>query len=109
MNHRTLTGAQKTRLRGLGQKLAVSLKLGKGGLTPALVEAVREQLRTRELVKLRFYGADREERAALCLRIASEGGCECVGAAGHTALFFRPHPEPALRRLTADIGQNEVH
>jgi len=100
MDQRNLTGAQRTHLRGLGQKLAVSLKLGKGGLTPAFFEAVRRQLRAHELVKLRFYGADRDERTALCLRIASEGQCEWVGAVGHTALFFRPNPEPGLRRVT---------
>ena len=109
MDQPALTGAQKTQLRGLGQKLAVSLKLGKDGLTPAFVEEVRRQLRTHELVKLRFYGADRDERAARWLRIASEGQCECVGAVGHTALFFRQHAEPALRRLTADVRRNEVH
>ena len=100
MDQRTLTGAQKTRLRGLGQKLAVSLKFGKGGATPAFFEAVRRQLHAHELVKLRFYGVDRDERAALCLRIASESKCEFVGAVGHTALFFRPNADPALRQVT---------
>ena len=50
-------------------------------------------------MKLRFVGADREERAALAERIADEGRCVCVGAVGHTALFFRPHPDPTARRV----------
>jgi len=36
-----LTGAQRTRLRGLGQKLEPSLKVGKAGLTPAFFVSVR--------------------------------------------------------------------
>jgi RNA-binding protein len=99
MDKLTLTGAQKTHLRGIGQRLDVSLKLGKGGLTPAFFAELRRQLTARELVKLRFFGADRDARAAYCLQIASEGQCEAVGAVGHTALFYCPHPDPAQRRL----------
>jgi RNA-binding protein len=95
-----LTGAQKAHLRSLGQTLAPSLKLGKGGLTPAFFAELQKHLRTHELVKLRFLGAGREERAAFCAQIADEGRCVCVGAVGHTALFYRQNPEPAERRVT---------
>jgi len=100
MDKPTLTGSQKSHLRGLGQRLEASLKIGKAGLTPAFFEELQRQLQARELVKLRFLGFDRDERAALCGRIASEGLCECVGAVGHTALFYRTNPDPALRRIT---------
>lgn len=95
-----LTGAQKSHLRGLGQKRDASLKVGKGGLTPEFFTELQKLLRADELVKLRFLGADRDERAALCDRIADEGRCVCVGAVGHTALFYRQHPEPKARKVT---------
>jgi RNA-binding protein len=94
-----LTGAQKSFLRGLGQKLEVTLKLGKGGLTPAFLGELQHSLRAHELVKLRFLGVDRDERGDLCLKIADEGRCVFVGAVGHTALFYRQHPEPAQRTV----------
>lgn len=94
-----LTGAQKSHLRGLGQNLAPALKLGKGGLTPEFFAELQRHLQTHELVKLRFLAADRDERAALCARIADEGRCVCVGAVGATALFYRQHPAPAERRI----------
>jgi len=94
-----LTGAQKTHLRGLGQHLAPALKLGKGGLTPAFFTELQKQLRAHELVKLRFLGAEREERAAFCAQIADEGRCVWVGSVGHTALFYRQHPEPTGRKI----------
>ncbi len=94
-----LTGAQKTFLRGLGQQLDPVLKLGKGGLTPTFYAELQKQLRAHELVKLRFVAADRDERAALCDQIADEGRCVCVGAVGHTALFYLQHPEPAERQI----------
>ena len=94
-----LTGAQRSRLRGLGQTRDADLKVGRGGLTPEFFAELQKLLRAHELVKLRFLGADRDERAELCARIADEGRCVCVGAVGHTALFYRQHPEPKERRI----------
>ena len=94
-----LTGAQKSHLRGLGQTLEAGLKVGRGGLTPEFFAELQKLLRAHELVKLRFLGTDRDERAALCTQIADEGRCVWVGAVGHTALFYRQHPEPEDRSL----------
>ncbi len=92
MSDTPLTGAQKSKLRALGQQLDATLKVGKEGLTPAFFTELTRALRANELVKLRFVGdADRDARATLCERIATEGHCACVGAVGHTALFHRPH------------------
>ena len=99
MDDTPLTGAQKSFLRGLGQRIEPTLKLGKSGLTPAFFAELQRQLRAMELLKLRFLGPDRKERALLCDQIASEGRCECAGAVGHTALFFRQNPDPAERRV----------
>ena len=95
-----LTGAQKSFLRGLGQKLEPALKLGRNGLTPEFFAELQKLLRAHELVKLRFLGAERDERPTLCARIADEGRCVFIGAIGHTALFYRQHPEPAERGIT---------
>jgi RNA-binding protein len=95
----SLTGAQKSYLRRLGQTLEPALKVGRSGLTPAFFAELQKLLRAHELVKLRFLGADRDERATLCEQIADEGRCVCVGAVGHTALFYRQHPEPAERTV----------
>lgn len=94
-----LTGAQKAHLRGLGQTLEPALKLGRSGLTPQFFTELQRLLRAHELVKLRFLGADRDERAAFCDRIADEGRCLCLGSVGHTALFYRQNPDPAARTI----------
>lgn len=94
-----LTGAQKSHLRGLGQKLEPGLKIGRGGLTPEFFAELQKLLRAQELVKLRFLGAERDERAALCEQIADEGRCVFVSSVGHTALFFRQSPDPQARHI----------
>lgn len=89
-----LTGAQKTKLRGLGQTLPDGAWLGRDGVTTEFLGELLRQLDARELVKLRFTaGQDRHERATLCEQIAREAACLCVGAVGHTALFWRPGAE----------------
>lgn len=95
-----LTGAQKSHLRATGQTLEAGLKVGRGGLTPEFFAELQKLLRAHELVKLRFLGADRDERAALCEKIADEGRCVFVSAVGHTALFYRQHPDPKERTIT---------
>jgi RNA-binding protein len=91
----SLSGAEKTKLRGRGQTLPDGAWLGKEGVTPAFLAELNRQLDRHELVKLRFTGGqDRHERAALSTAIESGAPCLCVGAVGHTALFWRPRPAP---------------
>ena len=93
MNPLSLTGAQKTKLRGLGQILSDSLRIGRQGPGPGIYTELNRQLDARELVKVRFEGADRETRAAHCDQITANAPCLCVGSVGHTALFWRAGSE----------------
>lgn len=95
MENLSLTGPQKTRLRGLGQTTEAAIKIGKAGLAPAFFREFARLLDARELIKIRFEGSDRHERAALVARIENETGVACVGTVGHTALFFRQNSDPA--------------
>lgn len=95
-----LTGAQKSHLRSVGQTLEAGLKVGRGGLTPEFFAELQKLLCTHELVKLRFLGADRNERSALCIQIADEGACVFVTAVGHTALFYRQKTDAKARTIT---------
>jgi RNA-binding protein len=94
-----LTGAQKTFLRGLGQTMEPSLKVGKAGLTPEFFRELQRHLNAQELVKLRFLGADRDERAEMIARITDEGRCVCPGSVGATALFVRQQADPEKRSI----------
>jgi len=90
MSLHQLTGAQKTRLRGLGQTLPDTLRVGREGATATVTAQLDHELTRRELVKARFTGGqDRHQRAALHDTLATATGSTCVGAVGHTALFWR--------------------
>jgi RNA-binding protein len=90
MTQPLLSGAQKTRLRGLGQTMPDTINVGREGATAAFLAQLDRELAQRELVKARFTGGqDRHERAALHDSLAAATRSECVGAVGHTALFWR--------------------
>lgn len=92
----SLTGAEKSRLRGRGQTLEASLKVGREGASPSVVSSLRALLAAQELVKIRYTAADRDERETLNARLAETTDSCLVGAVGGTALFFRPRaPEAA--------------
>lgn len=67
--------------------------VGQAGLTEAVLAETDNALGHHELLKIRLNAADRAERRAMIERIAGELGCELVHAIGHTALFYRRHPE----------------
>ncbi len=103
MTSPALTGAQRTRLRGLGQTSPDNLLVGRDGAAASVVSQLNHELTRRELVKVRFTGGqDRKERAALHDALASATQSECVGAVGHTALFFRRNSDTALQKVALD-------
>jgi len=98
-----LTGAQRTKLRGLGQTSPDNLLIGRDGAAGSVIAQLNRELTNRELVKVRFTGGqDRKERAGLHEALAHATQSECVGAVGHTALFFRRNPDPARQKVAFD-------
>ena len=99
------TGVQKTRLRGLGQTLPDTLHVGREGASASVATQLDHELTRRELVKLRFTGGqDRQARAALHEALAAATHSACVGAVGHTALFWRPGAEGSKLLPPDDTG-----
>jgi RNA-binding protein YhbY len=60
-----LSGAEKSRLRGRGQTMEAALKIGREGASPTVIAALDRLLTAHDLVKVRFMGADRDQRAIL--------------------------------------------
>jgi RNA-binding protein len=99
----SLTGAQKTHLRSLGQTMTDTLLVGREGAAASVIAQLDRELTRRELVKVRFTGGqDRHARAALHATLATATHSLCVGAVGHTALFWRLPADPAKSLLAAE-------
>lgn len=99
MSHLPLTGAQRSRLRGIGQTLEASIKIGQAGASPQVIAELNRLLGLHELVKVRYVGADREQRAAISATLPEQAACEHIGSVGATALFYRQNPVAEKRRI----------
>ncbi len=87
-----LAPADRRRLRGLGHAERPVVLVGREGLSATVVDAARQALAARELIKVRFgrgYEGDAAEAAA---KLACELDAHLVQAIGRTALYWRPQP-----------------
>ena len=72
--------------------LSVTLRVGKDGLTEAVVMELKDQLKSRELVKLKINKgviSDRRGRKSLISELESSTGSVSVFARGNIAVFWR--------------------
>jgi RNA-binding protein len=96
-----LTSSQAKYLRGLAHGLNPVVFVGHKGLTPAVLDSVREALDTHELIKLKFIDfKDRGLKAGMAAEIETQTDSRLAGLIGHTAIFYRRHPDAEKSRIT---------
>ncbi len=84
-----MTSAEKAAWRARAQTLKPAVKVGRSGVTPALVKELDLALRRMELVKVRF-SEGRDLLRDQCAELAAATQSDCVGGLGHVASFHRP-------------------
>ncbi len=96
----TMTGKERAALRSECNQLKPTVHIGLEGVTPALVDALEDALRARELVKIQLNKtADvtaREAANALAQRVRAE----VIQVIGRTTTLYRHNPE--LKRKAGD-------
>lgn len=93
-----LTSKQRSTLRGIASKYETILQVGKGGISEALVQQVKDALRKRELIKMRvLYNCPLDAREA-AEELAARTGSEVVQVIGSRfVLFLRNPKEPVVQ------------
>ena len=93
-----LTARQRQYLEGLAHDLSPVVRIGKGRLTPAVVEEARKSLLAHELVKVRINVDDASQRRALAEELAQSTGADLAGTIGKLAILYRARDEkPAIK------------
>lgn len=89
----TLTGKQKKFLKGLGHHLAPLVSIGKEGLTENVIKASKQELLTRELIKIKIANSSsiNKQEAAELLPEATES--TLVQLIGKTLLLYKENPK----------------
>jgi RNA-binding protein len=88
-----LTAKQRQFLRGLAHPLAPVVRIGKGGITAAVIAETTRSLQSHELIKVRLEMDEPKERRAAADRLASETDSQLAGTIGKTAILYRERDE----------------
>ncbi len=89
----TLSGKQKKFLKGLGHHLSPLISIGKEGLTENVFKATRQELLTRELIKVKIGTNSniKKQEAAELLPAATDS--TLVQLIGKTLLLYKENPK----------------
>jgi RNA-binding protein len=91
----TLTNPKLRKLKAEAPRLEPVVRVGKSGLTPAVLYSIQQALDARSLIKIRF-DQDRDERDVLAGKIVEATGAALIMQVGKVAVFYRPKPRSAL-------------
>jgi RNA-binding protein len=93
-----LTSKQRQYLKGLAHPLAPLVRVGKGGVTPAVIAETRKSLDSHELIKVRIEVDDTEARREIAQRLAAETEAYVAGMIGKIAILYRADDdEPTIK------------
>ena len=86
-----MTNSEIRKLKAAGQHLEPIVRVGKAGLTSAVLQSIDQALTARQLIKVRL-DKERDERAILADQIATDTGATLIMQVGKVAVFHRPLP-----------------
>lgn len=75
--------------RSLAGKLEATVRMGKAGVTAALVEEIRGQIKNRGMVKVKLLGTRREETKQIAGELAERCNAELVDVRGNTVSLWK--------------------
>ncbi|HYC89327.1 MAG TPA: ribosome assembly RNA-binding protein YhbY [Thermoanaerobaculia bacterium] len=90
---KTLTGKQRQFLKGLAHPLSPIVRVGKGGVTEAVIAETRKSLDSHELIKVRIDVDEGAERRTLADRLATAADAQLAGTVGKIAILYRERDE----------------
>jgi RNA-binding protein len=93
-----LKGKERAELRAEAHHLAPTVHIGQQGLTPSVVSALDDALRTRELVNVKLGSKDDVKPKDVANSLALATNAAVVQVIGRTATLFRENPEIEKKR-----------
>jgi len=91
-----LTGKQRRHLRALANRLPATVRVGKDGVTAALIASVAAELTHRELVKVALNPNATVAAADLARDLPAATGTRWVQTLGRTIVLYRPADPPEI-------------
>src|SRR5215467_5871351 len=89
---RTLTSGERRALRAKAHHLHPVVSIGGSGLTPSVLHEIDVNLTAHELVKVRVFNDDRDERERLLEQVCGDLDAAPVQHLGKILTLWRPSP-----------------
>lgn len=103
-----LTPTQRRALRAAAHHLNAVVSISQKGLTPTVLAEIDRCLKAHELIKVRLYDIERDERTVLCTAICTELQCAEVQHIGKLLVLWREDPErKAAEKSTLATRRND--
>lgn len=93
-----MKGKERAELRAEAHHLSPTVHVGQHGLTPAVIGALDDALRTRELVKVKLGNKDDVKPKDAANSLAEATNSDVVQVIGRTATLFRENPDLDKKR-----------
>ena len=94
-----LTTKQRQFLKGLAHALEPVVRVGRGGLTPAVISETRKSILAHELIKVRIETEESAARRELAEELARATDAELAGTIGKLAILYRRRDEKPKIKL----------
>ena len=88
-----LTPARRRELRSAAHHLNPVVSIAQKGLAATVLREIDNCLKTHELIKVRLYDIEREDRAALLAEICASLDCAPVQRIGNLLILWREKPK----------------
>jgi putative YhbY family RNA-binding protein len=99
--------AQRRALRAAAHHLNPVVSISQKGLTPSVLAEIDRCLKAHELIKLRLYGIEREDRDALFTEICTALNCAAVQHIGNLLVLWRENPKDASAQESAPVRRRK--
>lgn len=85
-------------LRSRAHHLKPVVSISQNGLSDNVMKEIDRSLKAHELIKVKFYGAERAEREAALNAICEGLDCAAVQHIGNILVLWRPKPEGEAKK-----------
>lgn len=103
-----ISPVERRALRAAAHHLKPVVSISQKGLTATVMAEIDRSLKAHELIKLRLYGIEREDREALSSEICGALDCVDVQHIGNLLVLWRPAPEPVAGQESAPTRRRQA-
>lgn len=101
-----MTSRERAELKTQAMKLDSIFQIGKSSLTPQLVDAIKDALKARELIKINVLKNCMDDPKELAILVSERTGSQVVQVIGKKIVLYKKNVEKEEKRKRAEKQKN---